>query len=645
MKSRSKLAKTIFIAVPIFVLAGLSLIAYSVINKQSNVGAVSATDFNAGNIISDSVFYNKDAMNAQQIQDFLNKLLPSCYPYGQTSVSGFNPPYVCLKDYYENPSTGENSFTKDSPGSFSGGISAAQIIYNAAQEYGINPQVLLVLLKKESLGPLTSDTWPVANQYKFAMGYACPDSGPDNTANCDSSKSGFYKQIRAAAWQLNYYKNHPNDYRYSIGWNDIQYSPNTACGTKRVYIENIATLSLYIYTPYTPNDAALANYPGTADCGAYGNRNFFMFFNEWFGSAHYESVENIKNAVWRLYNPKSGGHFFSANYTEVNTYLMNGWKSDGIVSYSSDNGDISVHRLYNPKTNYHILSSNSAEINSLKSQGWKDDGEIFKANSSGKPVWRLSNKGRYFATNNTDELSIYKNAGWNIDGISYYEISEYEISTWRLYNKTTGYHILVASANELTDYIRAGWTSDGIIMSSSKSDTTPVYRLWNGKSHFITASEVEKNNYIKAGWKNDGIIFYTNNAVIAHRLYNSQTNSHRVSINSSTINKLLNEGWKDDGGIFKASSRNGIPIYELTKPTTKSFFYTSNVSEMNTYISAGWSSNGVVFYTPDNGLPIYRLYSAISNAHILIRSESEKQAYINAGWVNDGIIFNSYLFD
>ena len=284
VKSRSKLVKAIFVTIPVFVLAAFSLIAYSTLNKQSDVSAVSATDFNAGNIISDSVFYNKDAMSAQQIQDFLNQLMPSCYPYGQNSVSDFNPPYVCLKDYYENPSTGENSFTRGSAGSFSGGISAAQIIYNAAQEYGINPQVLLVLLKKESLGPLTSDTWPVANQYKYAMGYACPDSGPDNTANCDSSKSGFYKQIHAAAWQFKYYKDHPNDYRYHIGWNDIQYSPNLTCGTKRVYIENIATLSLYIYTPYTPNDGALANYPGTANCGAYGNRNFFMFFSEWFGN-------------------------------------------------------------------------------------------------------------------------------------------------------------------------------------------------------------------------------------------------------------------------------------------------------------------------------------------------------------------------
>ena len=94
------------------------------------------------------------------------------------------------------------------------------------------------------------------------MGYACPDSGPGYSANCDNNKAGLYKQINLAAWQLNYYRNNANSYRYKIGWNDIQYSPNPSCGTKRVYIQNIATLSLYIYTPYTPNNEAFkTNYP------------------------------------------------------------------------------------------------------------------------------------------------------------------------------------------------------------------------------------------------------------------------------------------------------------------------------------------------------------------------------------------------
>lgn len=304
MKIHSKLTdRRLFRVVLVFVLsitaAGFGL---HIAIRGNTANAVSARDFRAGNIISDYVFYNKNAMSAQQIQDFLNRLIPNCLTWNPTTfVDGehkvVGPPYVCINNYHENPHTGETSFERGG-GWFPGGMSAAQIIYNAAQENGINPQVLLVMLKKESLGPLTSDNWPTKYQYKYAMGYACPDSGPNHSANCTASKAGFYKQIKLAAWQLKYYREHPNDYRYSLGWNNIQYSPNPACGTKRVYIENIATLSLYIYTPYTPNDGALANYPGTAPCGAYGNRNFFMFFSQWFGSTHSSGFKSLDIPRW-----------------------------------------------------------------------------------------------------------------------------------------------------------------------------------------------------------------------------------------------------------------------------------------------------------------------------------------------------------
>lgn len=266
-----------------------------------SASAVSASDFQPGRIIDDEVFYNKDALGGvNEIQGFINSHTPSCDTWG-TGPSGYGnltraqyaqqimgwsgPPYVCLQNYYENPSTGETSFEKGG-GAFTGGISAAQIIYNAAQQYGINPQVLLVTLRKESLN-LFSDSWPMKSQYKYAMGYACPDSGPNYSAACVESKSGLYKQVTLAAWQFRYYYDHMGSYNFAPGrWNTIQYSPDPACGTREVYINNYATASLYIYTPYTPNNAALNAYPGTASCGAYGNRNFWFMWQEWFGSPY-----------------------------------------------------------------------------------------------------------------------------------------------------------------------------------------------------------------------------------------------------------------------------------------------------------------------------------------------------------------------
>jgi len=274
----------------------------TVLIPYNSAYAAKATDFQAGRIIDDEVFYNSSAFgSASEVQNFITQHTPACDTWG-TQPSGYGnlsraeyaqriqgwpgPPYVCLQNYYENPQTGETSFEKGG-GYFAGGQSAAEIIYNAAKQYRINPQVLLVMLKKESPGPLFADSWPLKSQYKYAMGYGCPDSGPNYSASCESSKAGFYKQVTLAAWQLRYYADNITQYNYQPGrWNYIQYSPDPNCGGRNVYIENMATASLYIYTPYVPNQAALEAYPGQASCGAYGNRNFFMMFNEWFGSTY-----------------------------------------------------------------------------------------------------------------------------------------------------------------------------------------------------------------------------------------------------------------------------------------------------------------------------------------------------------------------
>lgn len=323
---------------------------FAIFSTQTSKAAP-VTDFNAGNIIDDGVFYNKSSMSVQQIQSFLNNLIPNCDTWGTgrseygggtraqyaASVGWPAPPYACLNNYHENPSNNETSYEKGG-GAFAGGLSAAQIIYNAAQQYNINPQVLLVMLKKESAGPLTADSWPLKSQYKYAMGYACPDSGPGFSANCQASKAGFYNQMMTAAWQLKYYKEHPNDYRYAIGQNQIQHAPDPACGTKSVYIENIATLSLYIYTPYTPNAGALANYPGTAHCGAYGNRNFYMFFKEWFGSTYsfvhrgvnYSAVFNPD--YYMENNPDIRSSFGGNYFTAFDHFIRYGMKEGRVAS-------------------------------------------------------------------------------------------------------------------------------------------------------------------------------------------------------------------------------------------------------------------------------------------------------------------------
>ena len=244
--------------------------------------AVTASDWNAGKIIEDSLYYNSSDMNTGDIQNFLNSKVPACNTNHARSSSSndIGPPYTCLKDYIENPTTHQNNANG---GSVSGGWTAAQIIKYAADTYSISPKALIVLLQKEQ--SLITDDWPWVSQYRSATGYGCPDTAP-----CDSDYYGFYNQVKNAARQFKLYKDNSSSYRYKpFRDNYIQYNPNGSCSGTNVYIQNYATAGLYNYTPYQPNSYALgggsdSSYP---NCGAFGNRNFWKYYNDWFGRSSY----------------------------------------------------------------------------------------------------------------------------------------------------------------------------------------------------------------------------------------------------------------------------------------------------------------------------------------------------------------------
>ncbi len=258
----------------------------------SQTTALSGSQFNAANIIDPTVFFSQNSMNAGDIQNFLNAKVPTCdtngsqmHSSGQTRAAygasvGEPAPYICLKDYTQSvPSKGPDAYC-------SGGIAganktAAQIIFDVSQACGISPKVLIVLLQKEQ--SLVTDDWPWDIQYRSATGYGCPDTAP-----CDAEYYGFFNQVYNAARQFQRYVKQPNLFNFAAGrTSNIQYNPNTGCGSSAVGIQNGSTAALYNYTPYQPNAAALANLYGTGDsCSAYGNRNFWRMFNDWFGSTH-----------------------------------------------------------------------------------------------------------------------------------------------------------------------------------------------------------------------------------------------------------------------------------------------------------------------------------------------------------------------
>lgn len=283
----------------IVVLAGLLVILYG----NNFASAAELSKFDAGNIIDDSVFYDPKGLNESEIQQLLNAKTPVCdtwgtQPYKGTTranyaaSSGVSTPFTCLKDYVENINAKPaDAYCSGYPNSRK---TSAEIIYAVSQSCGINPRVLIVLLQKEQ--GLITDDWPWPIQYQSATGMGCPD-----TASCDSQYYGFFNQLYSASRQFKKYKAWPNDYNFIPNRNNfIKWHPDfdsgrrtpagqiiweDRCGGANVYIKNQATAGLYNYTPYQPNAAALrAGYGDGDGCSAYGNRNFWSYYNDWFGS-------------------------------------------------------------------------------------------------------------------------------------------------------------------------------------------------------------------------------------------------------------------------------------------------------------------------------------------------------------------------
>lgn len=253
--------------------------------NQPKSSAADISKFDPGNLMSDATMSDKNTMNVHQIQAFLNSKnacnnrnthLARAYPHLQYSIK--DGKFVCMA---------QDSFN---------GKSAAQIIWQAGQDYNINPQVLIVLLEKEQ--GLISDTWPNHVQYRTAAGFGCPDNLPTGAPPCEAQYFGLENQVRLAA---NLFRSVLNGgwSNYPVGRTFVQYHPNAACGGTHINIQNRATSALYRYTPYQPNQAALNAGYGTGNgCSAYGNRNFWRLFTDWFGSTQGNTFQKLDSPRW-----------------------------------------------------------------------------------------------------------------------------------------------------------------------------------------------------------------------------------------------------------------------------------------------------------------------------------------------------------
>lgn len=273
------------------------------VEPPSRVEALTGGDFSPGLIISDSLFYDSAAMTEADIQSFL-----VAKGSGLAGMS-FS---VSSRSRLVSESTGNLRCD-----AFEGGLlSASMIIYRAQAACGVSAKVILVTLQKEQ--GLITKAVPTQGALDRAMGFACPDTAP-----CASTTLGFGNQVYSGALQLNTYR--ASNFGRQPGRQLIPWHPNSACGSSYVNVQNYATAALYNYTPYQPNQAALANLGGLGDgCSSYGNRNFWVFYNTWFGST-------MGSSPYTVVNPTISG---SVMIGTTLTVLPGTWRNSPTLSFT-----------------------------------------------------------------------------------------------------------------------------------------------------------------------------------------------------------------------------------------------------------------------------------------------------------------------
>lgn len=513
---------------------GVFLAVFSVITFSYSTNALSAGQWQAGRIIDDSVFYSGGELNSASIQAFLDSKVPSCDTWGQKGpyydkygqrwanraeyayYQGYPSPYTCLKSYkmtYGGKSA--DNYCSEIP---AGDKTAAEIIDIISRSCGVSARALIVMLEKEQ--GLVTDDWPWSIQYRSAMGYGCPDTAP-----CDSEYYGFFNQVYNAARQFKVYAANVTSYRYRPYTNNFVYwSPDQNCNGSNIMIDTKSTAGLYNYTPYQPNQAALNNLYGTGDgCSAYGNRNFWRLFNDWFGNTksgcYYPDTDGTK--IFRLLQPDRNSYLLTADPLEVcfaTTYY--GYIFDDTIGNSVANGS-PVYRL-RKSGNYVYTMSSSEKESAIRNYGYIDEGEAFKALSAPLsqnylPVHRLSyplTGGYLYSPSEAERQMMISQYGFRDEGSSFYLNNELGVTilpVYRMSSSTNGYFFTNSSQERWTAISLYGYRDEGTGFSTRAGYTTdslPVYRLSSPQGYLYTTDFGERKYARLLGFRPEGVGFH-----------------------------------------------------------------------------------------------------------------------------------------
>ena len=132
--------------------------------------------------------------------------------------------------------------------------------------------------------------------------------------------------------------------------------------------------------------------------------------------------------MYRLYNPNSGEHFYTASAAERGNVIAAGWNSEGEGWNAPESSSTPVFRLYNANGGEHHYTTDASERDFLVAAGWNDEGiGWYSDDAQGVPLYRDYNPNQFACNHNytasLDEHDNLVSLGWRAEGIGWYGVA------------------------------------------------------------------------------------------------------------------------------------------------------------------------------------------------------------------------------
>ena len=232
---------------------------------------------------------------------------------------------------------------------------------------------------------------------------------------------------------------------------------------------NIST-SKQTYTFTAPADGTLLFYAGTAGSGkgCATQWNNVVVREKLIANADYTCAytNNVNPGTARLTVTLKGG--FKQSKSKSYKIVASSASSSGVKTDATQ----SMYRLYNPNSGEHFYTANTSERDNLKRVGWVYEGVGWTAPKSSKtPVYRLYSGTDHHYTMDASERDMLKRAGWRYEGIGWYSDDAKGVPLYRQFNpnvqpsaprNNSGSHNYTKDKSEHNRLVAIGWKGEGV---------------------------------------------------------------------------------------------------------------------------------------------------------------------------------------